>query len=125
MISDKVSVLKDTDTYSLMLFVLYKLIGIPEYSALSELAYVLDKENLLNLFEYFGGTTLKIPTLSELETLVYSLLLYEYVNIDHKDYEEACALLNKNSEDLREIKSNYRKICEVLSKYDFLPRERV
>lgn len=29
--------------------------GTNEYSSLSELAYILDKDNLLNLCEFFGG----------------------------------------------------------------------
>lgn len=123
MISDKISILKDMDTYSLTLFVLYKLTGVAEYSSLSELAYVLDKDNLLNLLEYFGGTTIKIPTVSEFENLVYALLLYEYVNIDHKEYKEACKLLNKGPEDLIDIKATYRKLCNILEKYEFSPRE--
>lgn len=125
MIRDKISILKDTDVYSLMLFVLYKLIGTPEYSSLSELAYVLDKDNLINFFEYFGGTTIRVPTLSELDTLIYSLLLYEYVNIDHKEFGEACKLLNKSNDELKVIKNNYREICKILENYEFVQRERV
>ena len=68
--------LKSQDIYSLILFALYKLREIPEYSTLSELAYIVDKENLLKLCEYFGGTTIHIPTIDELESILYSLLLY-------------------------------------------------
>jgi hypothetical protein len=49
---------------------------VPDYMVLSELVYVLDKDNLLKLCEYFGGSTIKIPTIKELESIVYSLLLY-------------------------------------------------
>ena len=37
--------LKQQDIYSFLLFVLYRLTGVNEYSSLSELAYVLDKKN--------------------------------------------------------------------------------
>ena len=114
--------LKERDLYSLSLFCLYKLIGVPEYSSLSELAYVLDKENLLNLCEYFGGQTIKIPTTTELESLVYSLLLYQYVKVEKMNYEDAIRLIGHESKDLRAIKANYRKLTEVLSKYKFAPR---
>ena len=117
--------LKETDLYSLSLFSLYKLIGIPEYSSLSELAYVLDKENLLNLCEYFGGQTIKIPTIDELESLVYSLLLYQYVKIEKMDYNEAIQLIGHESKDLRAVKSNYRKLLEVMKNYTFKTRESV
>lgn len=114
--------LKERDLYSLSLFCLYKLIGIPEYSSLSEMAYILDKENLLNLCEYFGGQTIKIPTIDELESLVYSLLLYQYVKIEKMDYADAIALIGHESKDLRAVKANYRKLVEVLSEYSFTGR---
>ena len=34
------------DIYSMMLFALYKLNNVPEYSTLSELVYILDKDSL-------------------------------------------------------------------------------
>ena len=118
MTNEQIKSLKETDTYSLILFCLYKLIEIPEYSSLSELVYVLDKPNLLNLCEYFGGQTITIPTIDELETLTYSLLLYQYVNVEGKDYVEALELIGHESQDLRRVKKFYSKLCDVLSKYD-------
>lgn len=114
--------LKDVDIYSLMLFSLFKIREIPEYATLSEMAYVLDKENLLKLCEYFGGMTIKIPTINELESLVYSLILYQYVNIDNIDYDEAIRLIGHKSSDLRKVKADYRKLCSILDKYDFKSR---
>lgn len=55
MIRNNIENLKQTDFYSLLLFSLFKMTDIPEYSSISQLAYVLDRENLLNLCEYFGG----------------------------------------------------------------------
>ena len=75
----EIDTLRDKDLYSLVLFALFKLRDIPEYSALSELAYILDKDNMLKLCEYFGGLTLKIPTIEELEGILYSLVLYQQV----------------------------------------------
>lgn len=111
--------LKSTDIYSLMLFALYKLIKIPEYSSLSELIYILDKDNFLNLCEYFGGTTIKVPTIHELESLTYSLLLYQYVKIDNMEYDEAIKLIGHSTSELREVKTGYLKLCDVLKNYDF------
>lgn len=112
--------LKQTDIYSLLLFVLYKLSNIPDYSTLSELAYVLDKDSLLNLCEYFGGTTLKIPTIEELESLVYSLTLYQYVDIEHKSIDEALKLIGKPANiDISKVKSNYFKIAGMMEEYSF------
>ena len=121
-IKENLITLSDMDTWSLVLFVLYKIKDIPEYSTISELAYVLDKDNLLKLCEYFGGLTIKIPTIDELELLVHSLVLYQYVNIDGMEYDKAIEIVGKDSLDLRAIKSGYIKICEILSKYKFSPR---
>ena len=114
--------LKEMDIYSLVLFALYKMIGVPEYSSISELAYVLDRENLLNLCEYFGGTTIRIPTIGELEDLVYTLLLYQYVKIDGMEYDKAVELVGFKSCELKKVKKNYNKLCEILDNYSFIPR---
>lgn len=114
--------LKKRDVYSLMLFVLYKLRDIPEYSSISELAYILDKDNLLRLCEYFGGITLTIPTIDELESIIYSLLLYQYVNIENIEYSEAIKLLGCDSESLRKVKSDYKKLLKILDSYSFNAR---
>lgn len=115
--------LKEQDLYSLSLFCLYKLRGTEEYSSLSELVYLLDKENLLNLCEFFGGQTIYIPTTDELETLTYSLLLYHYVKIEHMEYSEALKLIGHKSKDLRAVKSSYIKLCDVLKNYTFEGRD--
>lgn len=114
--------LRTKDIYSLILFALFKLKDLPEYSSLSELAYILDKENLLKLCEFFGGMTITIPTMQELESIVYSLVLYQYVNIDGMEYNDAVQLLGKKSCDLRTVKSAYVKLVGILDKYDFNKR---
>lgn len=121
-VKEELNKLKDVDVYSLILFALFKVREIPEYSSLSELVYILDKDTLLKLCEYFGGMTLKIPTINELESLVYALILYQYVNIQHMDYDEAVKLIGHESSSLRKVKSDYEKICKVLDKYSFTTR---
>ena len=120
--SSNIDNLKKRDVYSLMLFVLYKLRDIPEYSSISELAYILDKDNLLRLCEYFGGLTITIPTIDELESIIYSLLLYQYVNIENIEYTEATKMLGCDSESLRKIKSDYKKLLKILDNYSFNAR---
>ena len=119
-VKQEVLKLKQSDIYSLMLFVLFKLRDIKEYSTISELSYVLDKDNLLNLCEYFGGLTIKIPTILELELVVYSLMLYQYVNVEHKDINEALNLIgNVPNISTQDIKKNYYKICKIMEEYEF------
>ena len=122
-IKERLLTFKDVDIWSLMLFILYKIKDLPEYSPISELAYIWDKDNMLKLCEYFGGLTIKIPTIDELEEIVYALVLYQYVNIDGMEYDEAVKLLGEKSSNLRNIKSGYLKVCEVLNNYEFNKRE--
>lgn len=121
-IKQNLDTLKTTDVYSLLMFVLYKLMDIPEYSSLSELVYIIDRKNLLKLCEYFGGTTIKIPTIEELQQLTYALLLYQYVDIDHMEYNAAIALIGHESKDLRQVKISYNKLKQVLQNYQFINR---
>ena len=123
MIKSKIENLKQTDFYSILLFSLFKMTKHPEYSSLSQLCYVLDKDNLLNLCEYFGGQTLYIPTTRELESLIYSMLLYQYVKIDNIEYDKALELIGHKSCELRQVKKQYQAICEVMDKYTFKPQE--
>lgn len=118
-IKDELNNLKEADVYSMILFVLYKMKDIDEYSIISELAYVLDKRSLLNLCEYFGGMTIKIPTIDELESLINSILLYQYVELDNIPYEEAVKKIGFESYDLRKIKKDYLKVSKLLNNYSF------
>ncbi len=111
--------LKQQDIYSFLLFVLYRLTGVNEYSSLSELAYVLDKKNFLNLCEFFGGQTITIPTIEDIENLTYSFLIYQYVNIDGMTFRDALAKLPANVENISNIKSTYKTMCEALKDYNF------
>lgn len=111
--------LKDTDLYSIALFALYKLTDIPEYSIIGELPYILDKTNLLNMCNYFGGQTIRIPTLAEISSILNVILLYQYVNIDKMAYDDAVKLIGFKSNELRKVKQVYTRVCEVLNKYNF------
>lgn len=124
-IKEEIQKLKTMDIYSFMLFALFKIRDIPEYSALSELAYVLDKDSLLKLCEYFGGLTITIPTVDEFETLVLSLLMYQYVDQDKMSYDKAVKLIEGcTSTDIKQIKASYIKIKELLDNYEFSTREK-
>lgn len=123
MIKNNVENLKQVDFYSIALFSLFKMTNTPEYASLSELCYVLDKDHLLNFCEYFGGQTITVPTVKELESLIYSLLLYQYVKVDGIDYQKALELIGHESCELRQVKKQYKIICDVMSKYTFNARE--
>ena len=118
-IKEELNQLKETDVYSMLLFVLYQMKNLPEYSVLSELAYILDKQNLLNLCEYFGGLTIEIPTIDELESLLNSMLMYQYIDIEGLSYNDAVNKIGFNSFDLRKIKKDYSRLSKILENYSF------
>ena len=111
--------LTSSDIYSLMLFGLYKANEIPEYSSLSQLSYILDKSNLLKLCEFYGGTTIYIPTIYELETLLNALLLYQKVDIEHRELEEELDKMRASTGTTTEIRKFYLLLKDVLNKYSF------
>lgn len=111
--------LTNSDIYSLMLFALYKANEIPEYSSLSQLSYILDKNNLLKLCEFYGGTTIYIPTIYELETLLNALLLYQKVDIEHRELEEELDKMRASIGTTTEIRKFYLLLKDVLNKYSF------
>ena len=119
-LKEELATLKNQDTYSLMLFVLFKLRDIPEYSTLSELIYILHKDEFLRLCEYFGGMKIKIPTIGELERLINVLILYQYTNIDKMEYDDAIKILDCNKKELSEIKKDYNKIIPILERYSLV-----
>lgn len=124
-IRDELLKLKRLDIWSLMLFVLYNFQNIPEYSSISELAYVLDEKNFLKLCEYFGGQTIKIPTVDELELTIYAMLLYQYIDIEHIKESEALKLLRVDSFKEKGIKATYTALKKTLSTYRIAPREKL
>jgi hypothetical protein len=115
---EKLDSLQLTDVYSLILFAIFKMKDIPEYSTLSELAYILDKESLFNFLEYYGGTTIKVPTLDEFNQIIRALILYQAVNLEGLDFNKAFKNIESEFQN-NDTKEAYFKIVKILDKYDF------
>lgn len=111
--------LKTTDVYSLIFFALYKMRDLPEYSSLSELVYLMDKDSLFNFLECFGGTTIRVPTVKELKMIIYALLVYQCVNIDGMTIEQAIKELGTKEFQNKDILRVYADVYSTLKEYDF------
>jgi hypothetical protein len=118
-ISKELNKLTESDVYSLMLFALYKMNESNEYSSLSQLSYILDKDNLLKLCEYYGGTTIRIPTIAELELMLNGLLVYQLIDIEGKDEETVIDSMRNKYGSVSEIQKRYAIVKEMLDNYNF------
>lgn len=114
----KLESLKSDDIYSMMLFALYKLKDNPKYSTLVALPYILNRDSLLNFLDCFGGLTITIPTREELNVVINALLLYQFVNLENIEFNEAFKLLDKEYR-TKEVKNCYYSIIEILENHDF------
>lgn len=110
--------LKKNDIYSIILFLIYQLKQDDKYSTLSELIYILDKNSLLKLCQFYGGQTITIPKLDELENIVYALMIYQYVNIEHIPIEKCWQLIGNKKINKKQIHKLYLKISEILNSYN-------
>lgn len=107
------------DIYSLILFVLYRLKDVSEYSILSELIYLLDNKSFTNFLSYFEGQTIKVPKISDLMNIINALLFYERkINTCASD-DEILTLLNISKKDKQQIISTLNLISGIIEEYDF------
>lgn len=111
--------LEKKDIYSLILFVLYKMKGIPEYSTLSELIYILDNESFIRFLNYYGGKTISVPKIEDLSLILYALLVFERqenTDLPLDDILRELGISKKNKGDILKI---LNIIPELLKDYDF------
>ena len=111
--------LNKQDIYSLILFVLYKLKNVSEYSILSELVYILDSNSFSRFMSYFEGQTIKIPKIQDLKDIINALLFYEKkINSSLTD-EDILTELNIPRGESEKINSTLNLISEIIKEYDF------
>lgn len=125
-IADKIRDLTTTkDLYTLSLFLLWKMSDIPEYSTTAQLAYILDKKSLLNICDFLGGQTIKIPTTQELIDMFYTIEMYQLINIDNVPIDDVVKKIKKtnNSEAIKRILDNYNKLLGLLKNYEVFGSE--
>jgi len=116
-LKEAVENLNKTDTYSLILFAISKLKNVPEYATLCELSYILDNNSLVNLLDYYGGMTIKIPTKAEFRQIIDALLIYQYVNLDGNPLSDVGKTLDITV--TNEVKETYVRLCDLLKDYNF------
>ena len=102
-----------------MLIALFILYVTSDYSSLRLLSYILDKENLLKLCQFYGGTTIYIPKIEELEDMLNALLMYQKVDIENMDIEEYLKQLKNKIGNTKYVQKNYGVVKDILKNYNF------
>lgn len=110
--------LKSKDIINILLYGLYKLTGVAEYSAISELAYTLDKDSLFNLCATFGGCTIKVPTLAELKTVSKALLIIDLMTTEEMSFLDACDAAEVDVMEREDVVSLYNVLADILETYE-------
>lgn len=107
------------DIYSLILFTLYKLKDVSEYSVLSELIYILDDKSFTRFLSYFEGQTIKVPKINDLKNIINALLFYERKSNTKLSDEEIFNDLGISEEDKNTLYETINLISEIIKDYDF------
>lgn len=82
--------LKEEEHYVLNILLLSYLVNDESYKDIAELCFMFDEySNFKKFIRYYGGKTLTIPTQEELRLALKHLLLFQYVKIDGKDFDES------------------------------------
>lgn len=118
-IYSEINKFKTKDIYSLMLYILYKISDDPQYSTLSQLSYILNKEDLLKLCSYYGGLTIKIPSIDELELMLNALFVFYEVDIQKQDMTKTLNNFQTTISERYKIKKAYSAIKNTLKDIDF------
>lgn len=120
----KYASLREDDVYSLVMFALYKMRDNPQFLPMSELIYAMDKENFLRLVETFGGATIRIPTIDEVETTILALLIFQRVDLNGEKYTKVIEDITKKTDDIEAVTECYFDLRDVLRGYEFVRRSR-
>lgn len=115
---DKMKTLGYDSSFSYILFLLYKLSDDPKYATLSELPFLMNKENLLTFLDYYGGKTITLPTKQQLLNVISALSIMQqtsFKNLTDNEVEEMVSDIQHK----KEILNCYRDIQGILSRYEF------
>lgn len=109
--------LSDNDSYSLLFVLMSKVTDNPTYSALSELSYILDKENFLRFITYYGGATIKVPTADEFHKAARVLVMYNCHVVQGLPFHESMEIAGYESNRGKLARKELEDITKVLTNY--------
>lgn len=107
------------DTYSMMLLLLYASTDNPKYTAISELAYILDHDSFINFIKYYEGQTIKIPTISELMDALRILLLYKHYKVDDNEWLDAVEMSGFDASESISVRHKLISFMKHIDEYNY------
>ena len=113
-IKEDISKLRDEDFINKILYLIYKVSDDPRYSTVSELVYILGKDQLYRLCSVLGGCTIKIPTLKELKIFTGALYIYYTIHTTDTKFEVALERLNLDQASRKQLFSIYKEVESIL-----------
>lgn len=106
-----------SDIYSIVCELLYKIKDNESYSVMSELAYILDKNSFIKFMQYFGGTTISIPTLEDFRQTIRVIQLYHYFNIENMSWKDALVKAGFEKNETRSAQRRLMEFTKVLNSF--------
>lgn len=90
-----------------------------DYAAVPELLPFVGLDGFLHLCKYFGGQSIKIPTLSELNSLLVAIELYTKIHVRNMTEETA---LHQTLREIGELPADayktYKRIAELYAEVE-------
>lgn len=117
------SSLKREDVFSVATALLYSLKDSSKYSTISELFYILDYDNFINLIKYFGGQEIRIPSSEEVAGTLKILLLYQYNKVENLEWSESLKKSGIKEEESLVARNQLRSLERIFQKYDIGKRK--
>lgn len=117
MIDRDLSKFSQSDIYSIVCELLYRIKDDESYSVISELAYILEKDSFIRFMQYFGGTTVNVPTLSDFKQTIKIIQLYHYFNIENMSWKDALVKAGFERNETRSAQRRLMDFTKVLSSF--------
>lgn len=105
--------LKQKDTSSLILFAMYVIGRLNDYKTLSDMMLTLGQRQFYELCQKFGGQTITVPTLDDIDKMINVLQLYNLVDVEGVDLPFATMKLQPS----KEVLKDYTRLERTLRRY--------
>ena len=73
----------------------------------------------IKFINYYGGKTIKVPTINDLSILIHALMVFERLNNTNVDIDTILKELAISKKEKKEILESIQIIQETLANYDF------